>query len=182
MNIFKRNTQVVKLKEISSTNPHLLRNKWLDKIIPAVSTPIALVGGLLAIVITYLIINTVFLGVQEVYHIPDTVKLNNLEKSLNTTKSEILSLETSLNNEQKRLGEMKAEMDRLKYLGYIQQYNNMVNNYNPLVSSFRSDYQLYSDKVDMYNQKAEEYNELAKKAGKRWIIVPIPKSGKIHLQ
>lgn len=167
-----------KAKDIHSSN----ESKWFDKLTPVLSGPVVFIGGLIMIAIVYLIVNAVFLGAQELYHLPGTTKLNNIEKVLDTTKSEITILEENLHGELDRIEEMKSEMSRLKSSGRIQQHNSMVNSYNFLVNRYESERQLYSDKVDFYNQRAEEYNELAKKEGKRWIIVPIPGSGRIHPQ
>jgi len=121
------------------------------------------VGGLVGVILLYVIGNVVFVGAQKIWHSSDQSKFDKIKQELTIKKGEIDNLESKINTK-------KSEMDHDSENGYIDAYNSQVDGYNIMLSEYESD-------VDNYNKLVAEANDLSKKIGGTWYIVPIPIRG-----
>lgn len=133
---------------------------------------------LIRLVLIFGVINFVLWGAQELYHKEDTQRIKIIEAQLEADQRDIDSLEAKIALEEAEIERKQKQLDRYKYLGSIDEYNNGVNDFNYLLAVYKSDLNAYNNKLTSYNQKVDEVNTLIKKSGSRWYLIPIPLPGK----
>lgn len=132
---------------------------------------------IIGLVVVFGVINLALWGAQELYHREDTKKINEIESYLEDERRSIDALEAKINSEEAQLEGHESELNRLKSLGYIDEYNDGVDNFNSLLSAYKRDLDSYNAKLTVYNTKVDEANALIEKSGSRWYLIPIPFGG-----
>lgn len=123
--------------------------------------------------IGFLIIANIFLYYgQELIHMGDNKKINELKSYLDTEKQEITQIEQQIIDLE---GNLKSEESNMAYFNEnnsIAEYNNTVNSYNSHLATYKDLCNEYDAKIENYNLKVNEYNDLNKKTGTRYYLVP----------
>lgn len=132
---------------------------------------------IIGLVVVFGIINLVLWGAQELYYRGDTKKVNEIEVYLEGERLSIDALEAKINSEEAEIEQRENKLNRLKSLGYIDEYNAGVDNFNYLLSAYKRDLDNYNAKLTTYNTKVDEANTLIGKSGSRWYLIPIPFGG-----
>ena len=150
------------------------------------------VGGI-GVLVLCLVINFLFVGMQNLSHAPDQQRLDQLKKQLETDRIQIESIENELKNKSLSLDQMQTRLSTLEtqiksieskhpngipssiyadYSSKVDELNSFVSPYNSAVSEFKTKYAEYSSRIDQYNTMVDEANALGKKVGTTWVIVP----------
>ena len=132
---------------------------------------------IIGFVVVFGIINLVLWGAQELYYHGDTQQVKEIEVWLDNERRSIDALEVKINSTEVEVDRRENELNRLKALGYINQYNTGVDSFNFLLSTYKRDVDSYNAKLTAYNAKVDEANALIKKSGTRWYLIPIPFGG-----
>lgn len=134
--------------------------------------------GILAVGVVFLVVNSIFLGGQELWHYQDNKELKLIEQELNIKENALLNMENDIRKLESSLKIQEENMIRWEANNMMNLYNKNLNNYNNMIGEYNNKIASYENERKEYNRKVDEFNELAEKAGGRWYIIPGGKGAK----
>jgi len=132
--------------------------------------------SILGFIFSFLLLNGLIYGTQEIYYMGDVEKCESIEVTLDRMKKDILKSDKYFESrkiEKENILSLKKKIEQ-NHSNQYTRYNSLIDSYNQGMPEYKSRLTNYNKQIDNYNDLTQKYNKLAQSAYSRWWLLPIP--------